>query len=194
MATQQEQASRQVAEESREAEWRGSSYFGFMEYGPLARHMRFAARASRRLARSIFHGMLRFGPKLERKQAFLFRAVDVALELFALSASLRRALSLPDDQGAGARLLAEQFARSARRRIDAGLHEMWHNDDALKLDVASSVLAGQQIWLEHGSIGLPFTIEQMRPETMEQYFASRQRTRPAQPGQSARTGTGARRG
>jgi alkylation response protein AidB-like acyl-CoA dehydrogenase len=175
------------------AQWLGSllGFFGYGEFGPLGAHMRFAARASRRLARSIFHGMLRFGPKLERKQAFLFRAVDVALELFALCSTLLRASHLEGDQGAGARLLADQFARSARRRIDDGLRDMWHNDDVTKLDVASSIMAGQQIWLERGTMGVPFTVEQMRPQTMEKYFAARNATRATRRTQIGRTGTDA---
>jgi alkylation response protein AidB-like acyl-CoA dehydrogenase len=157
------------------AQWFGSlfAFFGFSEYGPLASHMRFAARASRRLARSIFHGMLRFGPKLERKQAFLFRAVDVAMELFALCAAVTRAIRTRGAQGEQAQLVAAQFARLAQRRIDDVLRDMWSNDDAKKSELAASVLAGDQVWLEQGTLGLPFSVDQLRPETMEAYLTAR---------------------
>jgi alkylation response protein AidB-like acyl-CoA dehydrogenase len=162
------------------AQWLGSfaALFGFGAYGKLGRHMRFAARASRRLARTIFHGMLRFGPKLERKQGFLFRAVDVAMELFAMTASIRRAHLLQGAERRPAELLADQFARAASRRIDDILRDMWSNDDDGKVLLSKSILQGEQTWLEQGTIGLPFGVEELRPETMEDYLAGR-KARPA---------------
>jgi alkylation response protein AidB-like acyl-CoA dehydrogenase len=138
----------------------------------LAPYARFAAVASRRLARSIFHGMVRFGPKLERKQAFLFRAVDVALELFALSATLLRA----DQERAtnpSALELADDFARGARRRIDDKLRDMWDNDDREHVRLANELLEGRFLWLEQGTMGIPYEVAELQPETMEQHFAVR---------------------
>jgi hypothetical protein len=53
----------------------------------LAKHMRYAARTSRKLSRSLFHAMARFGPKLERQQVLLGRFVDIGAELFAMKLS-----------------------------------------------------------------------------------------------------------
>jgi alkylation response protein AidB-like acyl-CoA dehydrogenase len=172
-------------------QWLGTllSFFQFWDYGALGGHLRAASRASRRLARSIFHGMLRFGPKLERKQAFLFRAVDVALELFALTAAVERAVRTQGPQREGAFMLADQFAHSQQRRIADLLRDMWHNDDARKVNLANSILAGQQLWLEQGSIGVGYSIEQLRPQTMESYLEAR-RHEPAERAQEiGRTGT-----
>jgi alkylation response protein AidB-like acyl-CoA dehydrogenase len=165
------------------AQWFGSllAFFGFSEYGPLASHMRFASRASRRLARSIFHGMLRFGPKLERKQAFLFRAVDVAMELFAISAAVTRATRTRGPEREQAQLVAAQFARMSQRRIDDVLRDMWSNDDDEKSELASSLLAGEHVWLEQGTIGLPYSVDQLRPETMEAYLAEREAEKARRP-------------
>lgn len=175
------------------AQWFGSllAFFGFGEFGPLAPHMRFAARASRRLARSIFHGMLRFGPKLERKQAFLFRAVDVALELFALTSAIARAAKTQGAERESARLLAAQFARLATRRIDDVLRDMWSNDDDEKNALAKSLLSGEQTWLESGTMGVPFSVEQLKPETMEGYLTRRgvERERESHPRPVLPTGT-----
>src|SRR6185312_11630302 len=60
----------------------------------LSGHLRYAARISRKLARSIFHAMLRLGPKLEREQLLLGRFVDIGTELFAMTATCLRAEKL----------------------------------------------------------------------------------------------------
>ena len=60
----------------------------------LAHHLRFVERSSRKLAREIFHGMAVFRAGAERRQAFLFRLVDVANELLAMAASVTRAEAL----------------------------------------------------------------------------------------------------
>src|SRR6185369_3957830 len=49
----------------------------FGEFGPLATHLRYVERASRRLARSTFYGMSRWQGRLEHKQGFLGRIVDI---------------------------------------------------------------------------------------------------------------------
>jgi hypothetical protein len=64
------------------------------EFGLLATHLRWARRTTRQLGRALFHAMLRFGPGLEKRQMVLFRAVNVAAELFAVSAACVRAQQL----------------------------------------------------------------------------------------------------
>ena len=61
------------------------------EFGPLAAHLRYVERASRKLARNTFYGMARWQGRLERKQGFLGRIVDIGAELFAMSAACVRA-------------------------------------------------------------------------------------------------------
>src|SRR5439155_10758198 len=89
-------------------------------FGPLAQEVRYVERNARRLARGVFHAMLRFGPKLEYRQAVLFRLVDAGAELFAMAATCARADALRrKDQATGrhAVALADLFCRQARRRI-----------------------------------------------------------------------------
>src|SRR5512133_3137239 len=66
----------------------------YAEFGRLASHLRFADRATNKLGRSLFHAMVRFGPKLERRQMVLFRAVDIGADLYAMAAACSRAQML----------------------------------------------------------------------------------------------------
>ena len=103
---------------------------------PLATHLRFVDRASRRLARTLFHGMVRFGPKLEKRQAVLCRLVDIGAELFAITAACSRA---PCDGAsrtrptAGPVELADLFCRQARRRVEERFAAVFDNDDVADL-------------------------------------------------------------
>src|SRR5262249_2408631 len=50
------------------------------EFGELAHYLRYAERSSRRLARSTFYAMGRWQAKLEQRQTFLGRIVDIGAE------------------------------------------------------------------------------------------------------------------
>src|SRR2546423_2647386 len=67
--------------------WLSASRFRrYAEFGTLGRHVRYIERTTRHLGRSIFHAMVRFGPKLERRQMGLFRAGENGAGPFARSA------------------------------------------------------------------------------------------------------------
>lgn len=57
-----------------------------------------AASMSRRLARSIFHSMAKYGPKLDRQQLLLGRLVDTGSEILTMALSAARAHHLGDDK------------------------------------------------------------------------------------------------
>jgi hypothetical protein len=139
-------------------------------YGALAPALRFAARGARRLARSVFHGMLRYGPKLEKKQAFLFRAVDVAMELLVITCTALRAHAESRQNPSAARLGVRACALSMER-VDAALHAMWHNHDDAQYDLAREVLDDRYTWLERGIMNVPYAAEELRPRSIEEYFA-----------------------
>jgi hypothetical protein len=126
----------------------------FAEFGPLAEHLRFVERGSRHLARSIFYGMARWQGRLERKQGFLARVVDVGAELFAMSAVCVRAqMQLEDDGpqvGAAAQELADAFCRQSRLRVDRLFDALWRNTDAVDERLARAVLEGRYTWAEAG--------------------------------------------
>ncbi len=123
------------------------------DFGPLATHLRFADGAARKLARSLFYAMTRFGPKLEKKQAVLFRLVDVGAELFAISATCVYAQQRVRETGdRSAYQVADVFCRDARRRIRRLFASVFKNDDGARYRLAQNILKGKYIWLEHGPL------------------------------------------
>ena len=116
--------------------------------------MRFAERHTRKLGRSIFHAMVRFGPKLERRQMVLFRAVDIGAELFAMAAACVRAKMLTEQGNLQATALADLFCRAARRRVDELFENFYGSFDGEMYRVAQQVLRGEHAWLEEGIVGL----------------------------------------
>jgi hypothetical protein len=142
------------------------SPFRFHGLGRLGRHLRFVDRASRRLARETFRGIVVHGAGLERRQAFLFRLVDVATELLAISASASRATTARRAGGRGAAegiLLAERFARASASRVRRLFRELRRNSDRADYALGRAVLAGQHAWLEEGAVGLGLTAEDLAP-------------------------------
>jgi alkylation response protein AidB-like acyl-CoA dehydrogenase len=103
----------------------------------LQPHLRFVERNGRRLARRLFHAMVRHGPKLEREQLLLGRFVDVAAELFAMAASCARASTLNNDEAIG---LADYFCRTARLRVANLFRDLRHNEDHRGYKLAQQLL------------------------------------------------------
>lgn len=104
----------------------------------LQSHLRFVERNGRKLARRLFHAMVRRGPKLERDQLLLGRFVDIAAELFAMTASCARASRLND---ADSIQLADYFCRTARLHVANLFRELRHNEDRLGYRLAQQLLA-----------------------------------------------------
>jgi hypothetical protein len=124
----------------------GTTPTSFSEFGDLAQHLRFAERNARKLARSTFYGMSRWQAKLEKKQSFLGRIVDIGAELYAIACACVYAQTLKADDPANAAQydeLADLFCTQARRRVDRLLHDLWFNDDADNYDAAMRVLEGR---------------------------------------------------
>src|ERR1700758_717040 len=111
----------------------------------LQRHVDYAARTSKKLARGLFHAMARFGPKLDREQLLLSRFVGIATELFAMSASCSFAQhkinrGKPHDEILS---VASYFCRSAKMRIDHHFAGTSRNADRAGYDLTQALLAGK---------------------------------------------------
>ena len=135
--------------------WVGlKGWFGYGEFGPLAAHLRFVERRSRKLARSLFHAMIRFGPKLEKRQAVLGRLVEIGAELFAITATVSRAQAMVKQNRADRSPieLADAFARNSRRRIEERFDALFDNEDVVNYKVAQQTMANQYAWVESGMV------------------------------------------
>ncbi|MFI9597588.1 acyl-CoA dehydrogenase family protein [Nonomuraea sp. NPDC052265] len=122
----------------------------YTAFGPLAQHLRFVERTSRKLARSTFYGMSRWQGRLEHKQSFLGRIVDIGAELFAMTAVCLKAEEDADDLGRRPYELADTFCRQARRRVRTLFDELWDNSDDQDVRLARYVLEGRYEFLEEG--------------------------------------------
>jgi alkylation response protein AidB-like acyl-CoA dehydrogenase len=138
------------------ARWfgRGAVPTAYGEFGALAKHLRWAERHTRHLGRMLFHAMARFGPKLERRQMVLFRAVDIGADLFAMTAVCVRAQMLGGQGNKEAVELADLFCREAKQRIKTNFQRFYGKNDAAIYKVSQHVLDGSHAWLEQGIVGI----------------------------------------
>ena len=96
-------------------------------FGPRAKkltcrnrgHLRYIAKTSKRLAKHLFHTMVRFGPKLEKEQLILGHYVDIGTSLFAMAASLSKADGLLASEAStpGVQDVVDTFCSATRREI-----------------------------------------------------------------------------
>ncbi|MGC3002341.1 acyl-CoA dehydrogenase family protein [Streptomyces sp. G35A] len=131
-----------------------TSYGEFRHGVDLSPHLRYVERTARKLARSTFYAMSRWQGRMETKQGFLGRVVDIGAELFAMSAACVRAelLRSRGDHGREAYQLADAFCRQARIRVEELFGRLWTNTDDLDRKVVKGVLSGTYAWLEQGVI------------------------------------------
>ncbi|MGD8374694.1 MAG: acyl-CoA dehydrogenase family protein [Acidobacteriota bacterium] len=128
----------------------------YAEFGPLARHLRYAHRTARRLSRAVFHAMIANGARLEKRQALLGRFVEIGTELFLMSTACAHARDRisrnPSDRRPEE--LADLFCAGARQRIGERFRAARRNHDAQRYRVARRVLDGEHAWVEEGAVSI----------------------------------------
>lgn len=121
---------------------RGASTAG-VEFRSEARRIR---SQSKKLARTLFHAMLRHGPKLEKKQAILGRFVEIGAELFAQAAAIGYANQLLEnelrDPSERKDLIAtvHHFCRLSQVKVDTIFSQLRHNADKGGYQLAKHML------------------------------------------------------
>ena len=129
--------------------------YGEFRHGiDLSRHLRYVERNARKLARSTFYAMSRWQGRMETKQGFLGRIVDIGAELFAMSSACVRAelLRTQGDHGREAYQLADAFCEQSRIRVEELFGRLWTNTDDVDHKVVKGVMGGAYTWLEEGIV------------------------------------------
>jgi hypothetical protein len=118
----------------------------------LAAHFSEVAAGSRRMARTLFHQMVKFGAKLEKRQVLLARIADIGTDLFAIAATCAYAQKLLNDGESAEKIFAltDDFVAQASLRIRQNFDGIAHNADQSGYDLTQQVLAGDHLWAERG--------------------------------------------
>ncbi len=118
----------------------------------LAAHFGEMAGISRRLARTLFHQMVKFGAKLEKRQVLLGRLADVGADAFAIAATCTYAQKLLGDGEPAEKILplVDDFVAQARVRIRQNFDGIAHNADQHGYELTQQILAGEHLWAERG--------------------------------------------
>lgn len=138
--------------------WYPKQWLPFGGGAPAGMHPRLAAQfagvapQARRMARGLFHQMVKFGPKLEKRQVLLARFADIGADLFAISAACAYAQKLIDEGESEGRVgpLVDDFVAQARLRIRHNFDGITRNADQSGYDLTQQVLAGEHVWAERG--------------------------------------------
>jgi alkylation response protein AidB-like acyl-CoA dehydrogenase len=120
----------------------------------LAGYLSEVAALSRKLARTLFHQMVKFGPKLEKRQVLLGRMADIGADLFAIAAACVYAQKLLKDGDPAEKvfMLVDDFHAQAMMRIGQNFDGIRHNADQHGYDLAQQVIAGDHQWVERGIV------------------------------------------
>lgn len=131
--------------------WFSPSY---QEMGPLAKHMKFIDKNSHRLARKIFFAMAKYRERLEHKQMLLGRLMDIATDLFVMTATCSYALAKKAEMHSdGSPIdLCDHFCEMGKRRIKKNFASLSNNDDLKTNALAKDILEKKFCWLEKGII------------------------------------------
>jgi alkylation response protein AidB-like acyl-CoA dehydrogenase len=131
-------------------------------------HLSYIARTSKKLARTMFFTMAKYGPKLEREQIIMSNFVDIGTDLFAMAAALSYAdahLAYCADKDS-MQDLVDLFCSDARKRIADNFQAVKDNHNQKYNTIAKHAMAGKYDWWCDG------TYEEVPPGYMKNFNAS----------------------
>ncbi len=112
-------------------------------------HLGFVQSTAKRLARSMFHTIVRYQQKLEKEQLILGHFVDIGTDLFAMAASLSRAeyLLANGKSPQNTQNLVDLFCQQARLRIERHFELLSQGNSKLLKAVTRDFMADQYGWM-----------------------------------------------
>ncbi|GMV99674.1 MAG: putative acyl-CoA dehydrogenase FadE10 [Candidatus Hydrogenedentota bacterium] len=130
----------------------GQSYNVQYLNGANLDHLSFIERNSRKMARTIFHTMAKFGPKMEFEQVILGEFVEIGVDLFVMGCCLAYAeLQLKKNpKDTSPQELADLFCKNARARIAAHFKAVKKNHNRAYNETAKSLMGGKYDWMIWG--------------------------------------------
>lgn len=133
---------------------RSLSTRSYNELGPLATHFKFVEAYSHKLARGLFHKMVRYQASLEKRQLILGHLVDIGMELFVMAATCSYAVQLKKERDGDHTPieLADYFCQRARERIEKHVEALSSTHSKQARNIAKETLNGDLRWLEKGIV------------------------------------------
>lgn len=130
----------------------GSLFRRHSDKGELAPWFRFVDRNAHRMARVLFHKMLRYGPGLESRQIVLSQLSSIASELFAMAATCAYAQHLSDERRGDRSpfAVADHFCTFAKTRIENHFRRLKSKDEQVSNKLTKRILNEEMTWLEEG--------------------------------------------
>jgi hypothetical protein len=107
--------------------------------------LRFVSRSSKKLARKLFHSMIRYGIGLDKQQLLLGRLAEIGAELFVISASVSRAQALDNQE---VLKLVDCVFENSKLRIEEKFRALKNNNDKKNYALAKKVLDSDYKFLE----------------------------------------------
>ncbi len=124
----------------------------FSEMGVLKNPLNYVKKTSHRLARTLFHCMVKYQDRLEKKQIVLGNLMCIGTELFAMAATVSYAKSLQEQDANDSPIqLAAIFCSQSKLRIKSHFRDLSKQDNAGN-KLAEDVLNGKFKWLEKNII------------------------------------------
>lgn len=130
----------------------GSLWSDHESYGSLARYMTYVERTSHKLARTLFHSMLRYRDGLEKKQTVLGPLMDIGTELFAMATtcSYARKMMKEHPEDSSPEEMAAYFCVLSENRIEKWFQDIRYTDSKKMNQLTEKVMDDQITWMEQG--------------------------------------------